>query len=291
MAACVASAATMSAQGRSDLVWIVGDAVSYGWSLDDATAIEATAENDKVYTGTIYLQADKDFKFLSTYDWDNLEYRPAEPNATPAADGKIAMQAFTGNDNDNKIHVTESANYFITLDIESMQATIVKSEYQETEIACASLFVVGGATPGGWSVDQGLALAQDIAKPYVFTGKGLDLVNGYFKIATVLKGGGTWDAKYWIFRDADDAGKIAPGVGEGDNQWPIENDGKYDITVDLIAKTISITGTSGIEDIAADITEGEATYYTIDGRRIVNPDHGTIVIRVAADGKASKIRF
>ena len=60
----LAGASTMNAQNRQDLLFLAGDALSYGWSLDDATALVATAENDKVYTGTVYLEADKDFKFL-----------------------------------------------------------------------------------------------------------------------------------------------------------------------------------------------------------------------------------
>ncbi len=84
-AICAFSAAvSASAQNRTDLLWVIGDATPYGWSCDDATAIVAPSDS-KVYTGTMYLEAGKDFKFLTKYDFGNMEYRAEDANATPGA--------------------------------------------------------------------------------------------------------------------------------------------------------------------------------------------------------------
>lgn len=289
-AVCAVSFSSVSAQDRADLLWVIGDATPYGWSCDDATALEATADNAKIFTGTMYLEADKDFKFLTKYDFGNMEYRAASENATPGADGKVAL-VLSDSDPDNKIHVTESANYLITIDTEALEATIVKSEYQATQIRYASLFIVGSVLPTGYAVDNGLALPQSVEKPYEFYAENISLLEGDFKIATALKGSGTWDAKYWYFRDMDDASKIVLGA-EGDNQWHIEAAGSYNVKVNLVDNTISIVPfTDAIEEIETDTENTPAAYYSVDGRRVLNPAAGSLVIRVAADGTATKIRF
>lgn len=291
-AACVAAcASTTNAQGRGDLLWIAGDGVNSGWSLDDATAIATLADNDKVYSGTVYLNADKDFKFLTTYDFGNAEWRPVDANAVPGADGVVKMALCTGDDADNKIHVTESGNYLITLNAETGEATIVKSVYQETEIPYASMFIVGDALETGYSVDNGLTMIQNPQKPYEFTAAKADLKAGEFKIATIMKGAGTWNAKYWYTRDVTDSSKMVINA-EGDNKWAIEDAGEYDVTANIVANTLAIekSGDSGIGEITAEKAE-IVGYYDFAGRRVVNPVSGSMVIAVDANGQATKVIF
>lgn len=289
-AICVASASSVSAQSRTDLLWVIGDATPYGWSCDEATAIVAPADS-KVYTGTMYLEADKDFKFLTKYDFGNMEYRAEEANATPDADGKVKL-VFSDSDPDNKIHVTESGNYLITVDTEALEATIVKSAYQDEHVRFASLFIVGSVLPTAYSVDEGLVMVQDAQAPMTYAVNAAELGEGIFKIATALKGAGSWNPQYWYFRDVDDASKMVLNA-EGDNQWPIDKAAKYDVKANLLTNTLTITETtgSGIEDVVSETVDGPVTYYSIDGRKVANPVAGTLVIKVDADGTASKIRF
>ena len=173
-AICAFSAAvSASAQNRTDLLWVIGDATPYGWSCDDATAIVAPSDS-KVYTGTMYLEAGKDFKFLTKYDFGNMEYRAEDANATPGADGKVKL-VYTAADPDNKIHVTESANYLITVDTEALEATIVKSDYQESQVRYASLFIVGSVLTTGYAVDEGLVMVQDAQSPMTYAAADADL--------------------------------------------------------------------------------------------------------------------
>ncbi len=291
-AACVVTAANVSAQGRTDLLWVLGDATPSGWSTDDATALLAPADDSKIYSGTMYLEADKDFKFLTTYDFGNMEYRAATADATPDADGKVAL-VLTGDGDDFKIHVTESANYLITVDTESLEATIVKSAYQETQVRYASIFIVGSALSTGYAVDKGLAMLQNPAAPYEFSVSNASMQEGSFKIATALKGSGTWDARYWYFADPADPTKMMPNA-DGDNQWSISTAGNYDVKANLATNVISITeaGQSGISEITAGAVEDlPVAYYTIEGRRVDAPVAGSLVIKVSADGTATKVRF
>lgn len=282
----MAGTVTMNAQGRSDLLFLAGDALSYGWSLDDATALVATTENENVYTGTVYLEADKDFKFLTTYDFGNTEYHSVAANATPDADGKVALMI---DGDDNKIHVSESGNYFISVDAETLTATIVKSDYQDTAINYCSLFMVGSTFESGYSCDQGHVMRQDANEPYKFTAKKEAMTASTFKIAWAIKGAGTWDAKYWYFRNTEDA-TLMSLAADGDNQWEITTAGNYDVTANIVASTINIaTATTDVIAVEAD-NAAEAVYYNLQGMRVANPEKGALVIKVVG-GKAQKLIF
>lgn len=291
-AVCLTSAATVSAQDRTDMLWVLGDATPYGWSCDDATAILADSENSKVYSGTMYLEADKNFKFLTKYDFGNMEYRAAVADATPGADGKVAL-VYSDSGDDFQIHVSESANYLITVDTEALEATIVKSAYQDTQVRYASIFIVGSVLSTGYAVDKGLAMAQNPDAPCEFSVAGADFQEGFFKIATALKGSGTWNPAFWYFCDPADPSKMVLNA-EGDNQWGISEAGDYDVKANLATNTISIVKSdqSGISEIESDeAASGPARYYTIDGRKVNAPVAGSLVIKVTADGKASKVHF
>lgn len=290
-AMAITASFTASAQDRADLLFIVGDATPGGWSLDDATAL--VSNNDpNVYQGTLYLTADKEFKFLTTYDWGNNEYHPSEgAKVLPGEDGivKIAL-----NGDDNKITVAESANYLVTVNLNTLEASITKSVYQDTEIKYASLFAVGDALPTTWDVNKGLVLYQNPETPYVYSRAGFELSTGVFKIATCLKGAGTWAAKYWYFADVNDPAKMALGQ-DGDNKWNVAEVGTYDLTANTLTNDIELkkVGDNGtLANLTLNgVASAAATYYDLQGARVLNPAKGQIVVRVDANGKASKVRF
>ena len=281
----IAGAVSVNAQGRSDLLFIAGDGAPYGWDLNNATALVATAENANVYTGTVYLKADSEFKFLTTYDFGNDEYRSTVSGAKPDADSKVALQL---NGNDNKIKVAESANYLITVDTEALTATIVKSAYQDTQINFCSLFMVGGATATGWERDKAHTMKQDVENPYVFKAEKEAFVEGTFKITWAIKGDEKWSAEYWYFKDPNDETKMVLGA-QGDNQWNITSAGNYDVIANVLDNTISIkSALDGVVAVEAEAEVAEAVYYNMQGVRVANPAQGQLVIKVAT-GKAQQV--
>ena len=285
----IAGAVSVNAQGRSDLLFIAGDGAPYGYDLDKATALVATAENANVYTGTVYLKADSEFKFLTTYSFGNDEYRSTvKTGAYPDADGKVALRLISGEDYDYKIKVSESANYLITVDTEALTATIVKSAYQDTQITFCSLFMVGGATATGWSVNAAHTMKQDVDQPYVFKAEKEAFVESDFKLAWAIKGDENWSAKYWYFKDPTDETKMVLGA-QGDNQWNITSAGNYDVIANVLDNTISIkSALDGVVAVEADAEAAEAVYYNMQGVRVANPAQGQLVIKVA-NGKAQKV--
>lgn len=262
-------------------LYIVGDAAPEGWSLDDATALLSTPQNSSVYTGTVYLKANLDFKFLTEPDYGHLEYG-AKPDATIGTDGVVALASGDNDSGYGKLQVAEAANYFITVDTENLTAKIVKSDYQATPVKFSSLFIVGSAAPHGWDVMTGTPLYQNSETPYIYIAD-IDLKAGSFKIATTLKGACSFANQYWYFRDNSDAGKIALGQ-EGDSQWDIAKDALYTVTVNTVANTISIVEktSDGIGNIAADNADTTAEYFNLNGTRVLNPSNGIYICRKGA---------
>lgn len=279
-------AASANALDRTDILFPIGSATSWGWSTDDASALSETSAG--IYTGTLYLKANEELKFMTQPDWGNMEYRAAEASATPNAEGIVNL-AYSNQDPDNKMMVTESANYLITVDTQALTAKFVKSEYQSTEVNVCSLFMIGSATAGGWGVDNGTMMVQNAESPLTFTSKKVALSEGTFKITSAIKGGGSFDSKYFYFADPADPSKIIYN-STSDDQWSITEAGEYDVTANLGNLTISIqkSDASGVEGVAVDSMA--PVYYNLSGVRVANPAAGQLLIRVDANG-ASKIRM
>lgn len=280
LAACSLSA------GAGNL-WIIGPATSYGWSTDEATALLSTEAEPDVYTGTLYLKAGEDFKFMTVPDFGNTEIGAA-PGAT-LVDGAIALASGTDDSGYGKLQVGENANYAITVNTADMTATIVKSPYQDSEIGVCGLYMVGSAMPDGWDVMKGLPLYQNQERPYEYASGKVELDEGIFKIARELKGACSWNAAYWYFRDADDASKVALGQ-DGDLQWTVPEAGKYNVSVNLNTSAISIAKATetGIESVEADNFDAPAEYYTVTGIRIQAPAAGRVCI-VKRGAQVSKV--
>lgn len=282
LAIAASVACSASALDRTDVLFPIGDATPWGWSLDDASALSETSTG--VYTGTLWLEADKELKFLCQDDWGNM-YGPAENGASPDADGKVTMAYYADGTPDNKMKVNESANYLITIDTKALTGTFVKSEYQAEHVNVCSLFMIGGATAGGWSVDQGTMMVQNADAPMTFTAKSVTLNAETFKITTAIKGGGSFDSKYYYFADPTDSAKMINNSAT-DDQWSIAEAGVYTVTADLATLTITIA--KDLPTSASELSSASETiYYNLHGVRVANPSEG-LYIRMA-DGKAEKI--
>lgn len=307
----VAGVFTANAQDASEqktadnLLWIVGGSLPEGWSPGDATALVPSPDNSKVYSGTVYLNpennpTDSGFKFLTNPWWGSLEYRAL--NGETLQDGKIKIANSDDNPDDSKIFVPDAGNYHITVDLENMEATVVKSDYQETPIKDCSLFVVGTPTKGGYDIDNGTPMYQDVSEPYIYTaaltvnnpsdengGNGLP---GDFKITrAITKDGSTcWNGKYWYFADYADSNKMVLDQ-EGDNKWSIPEPGDYTIIANTKDNTLQINkgiiaGVVSIDDKLQESIE----YYNLSGIKVCNPNQGIFIRRQGGNVEKIVIR-
>ena len=243
-----------------------------------------TAEQPDVWKATVNLKADAGFKFLTEACWGGLEFRAGD-NDVVLNSGVATALVSSDNDNgkDCKFKVSEKANYDIVCDLANNKVTVTKAAYQDHEINHPALWMIGSATPGNWSLSDGILLVQNAANPCVFSATA-DLVPGEMKVAVNKYGG--FDQTFYL-RDLSDDTKMV--FGGDDNKWNIAEAGTYDVKVDVAAMTISIQKhtPSGI-GVVKGTTAAPAAYYTIAGVKSNAAAKGLTIV-VDNNGKARKV--
>ena len=259
----MALAATVFTANAADRLLIVGEAVWGGWSIDNSIVMLNTAENPDVFKATVNLNQNGTFKFLTTTDWGNLEYRAGDKDVTLAEDVASALVSSEENANDKQFKVSETANYDIVCDLVAKTIVVKKAAYQTNPLNHTALWLVGSATLGGWSISEGTMLSPLADNPTVFTATA-DLVVGEMKVAVNNQ---TGYGQTFYLRDTTDDTKMV--FGGDDNKWYITKAGKYDVTVDVVNMTISITETSSTGISSAESASGVSTaLYDLGGNRL-----------------------
>ena len=259
----MALAAAVLTANAADRLLIVGEAVWGGWSIDNSVVMLNTAENPDVFKATVNLNQNGTFKFLTTTDWGNLEYRAGDEDVTLAEDVASALVSSEENANDKQFKVSETANYDIVCDLVAKTIVVKKAAYQTNPLNHTALWLVGSATLGGWSISEGTMLSPLADNPTVFTATA-DLVVGEMKVAVNNQ---TGYGQTFYLRDTTDDTKMV--FGGDDNKWYITKAGKYDVTVDVVNMTISITETSSTGISSAESASGVTTaLYDLGGNRL-----------------------
>ena len=259
----MALAAAVLTANAADRLLIVGGAVWGGWSIDNSVVMLNTAENPDVFKATVNLNQNGTFKFLTTTDWGNLEYRAGDEDVTLAEDVASALVSSEENANDKQFKVSETANYDIVCDLVAKTIVVKKAAYQTNPLNHTALWLVGSATLGGWSISEGTMLSPLADNPTVFTATA-DLVVGEMKVAVNNQ---TGYGQTFYLRDTTDDTKMV--FGGDDNKWYITKAGKYDVTVDVVNMTISITETSSTGISSAESASGVTTaLYDLGGNRL-----------------------
>lgn len=259
----LALAATVLTANAADRLLIVGEAVWGGWAIDNSIVMLNSTDNPDVFKATVSLNQNGTFKFLTTTDWGNLEYRAGDNDVTLAEGVASALVSTEENSNDKQFKVSETANYDIVCDLTAKTIVVKKANYQTNPLKHTALWIVGSATPGGWSIGEGTMLSPDAVNPTVFKTT-VDLVEGELKVAVNKHTG--WGQTFYLRDTTDDTKMVFGGY---DNKWNITKAGKYDVTVDVVNMTISITETSSTGISSAESASNVTTaLYDLGGNRV-----------------------
>ena len=259
----LALAATVLTANAAERLLIVGEAVWGGWSIDNSIVMFNSTENPDVFKATVNLNANGTFKFLTTTDWGNLEYRAGDNDVTLTADVAADLVSTEENSNDKQFKVSETANYDIVCDLVAKTIVVKKAKYQTNLLKHTALWMVGSATPGGWSIGEGTMLVPTVDNPTVFKAT-VNLVEGEMKIAVNNQ---TGFGQTFYLPDTTDETKMV--FGGDDNKWNITKAGTYDVTVDVVNMTISITETNSTGISSAESASNVSTaLYDLGGNRV-----------------------
>ena len=259
----LALAATVLTANAADRLLIVGEAVWGGWSIDNSIVMFNSTENPDVFKATVNLNANGTFKFLTTTDWGNLEYRAGDNDVTLTEGVASPLVSTEENSNDKQFKVSETANYDIVCDLTAKTIVVKKAGYQTSPLKHTALWMVGSATPGGWSIGEGTMLVPTVDNPTVFKAT-VNLVEGEMKIAVNNQ---TGFGQTFYLRDTTDETKMV--FGGDDNKWNITKAGTYEVTVDVVNMTISITETNSTGISSAESASNVTTaLYDLGGNRV-----------------------
>ncbi|SEP40497.1 SusF/SusE family outer membrane protein [Mucilaginibacter sp. OK283] len=214
-------------------LWLLGDASPGGWSLDAATPLVVDASDSFIFTWTGPLVAG-DFKIATAKDFNEPFYRPT----TNAPDLSVTAVQLNAGDPDNKWHIAIASTYKITLNLRTNTISIVNTIVSTPPYT--ALWIIGDASPGGWSLDAATPMVKNATDPFVFTWAG-PLVAGEFKIGTAKDFG----AKFYrpvTDHPALSATTMQLSSGDPDNKWVVtaSTAGNYKITLNMKDLSIAI---------------------------------------------------
>lgn len=229
----------------ADAVYIVGDATPNGWNIDAPTLLDKKSDYIFEYDGILLAGEMK--ACIATGDWGAPFIRPSSANVEINRDGVAASDFIFEANPDDKWLVTVPGTYHLVFDLQNYTITAeFKGEYvvEKNPIESDTLYMIGDATPGGWSMDDATPFTQSASDKYVFTWTGT-LVPGNMKAC--LEPDGTFSCPF--LRPSTAGCEInASGVAAADfvyttnpdDQWTVTKTGTYTITFNLRDWTISV---------------------------------------------------
>lgn len=255
---------TVSANAVDNLS-LIGDALWYDWQLENCVMMNN--QGNDVFKVSVYLEADKEFKFLTEPTWNGkLEYRAKAPNTYLQSDVSAPLISGPGNTPsiDYKFKVSKSANYDITCDLANGTIVLTESAYQDKHIRIPNLLIIGDATSAGWSITDGIKMEQNATDPTKFSATvylkdQVDPKDGGFKFCINRQAG--WDYAFYTKDPNDDGKMIFDADMNTDIKWKVKESGLYTINVDVEALTISIEKATSFV-----IDENSASNQSVDGK-------------------------
>jgi len=209
-------------------LYIVGDAAPNGWDKDHAAMMQWDMNANTLFSWTGLLRKGE-FKLLTTtQDWFPCYVRDTTNEA------KMIYRATEEDYPDTKWNITKAGKYTITVDTKSLdiQLTYLGGE------SYTHIYMIGDATPGGWSWDNLTELTHSATDMFTYEGP---LSAGQIKFPTEIKSDWSGEMLYAPTPDCAPAvnGSFDAHIGDPDNKWLIPSAGTWSITINIKDTTIS----------------------------------------------------
>ena len=223
---------------EAEAVYIVGDATPTGWNIDTPTQLTKQSQYIFIYEGELVPGELK--ACTQTGDWGVQFIRPTFSGCKISLAGVESADFVFTTSPDDKWQVIEAGQYRLTFDLKNWIITaepLTAKEPLETE----AVYIVGDATPNGWSIDTPIQLTKQ--SQYIFTYEG-KLTKGELKACTQT---GSWDVPFirptFGGCKIDKSGVENPNIvftTSPDDKWQVHEEGQYRLTLDLKAWTLKV---------------------------------------------------
>ena len=231
---------------ETETVYMLGDATPNGWDNNNPTELVKKSQYIFEYEGE--LKAGEMKACCEKGSWDVPFIRPSFGDCKIGKGGVESPEFVFSTSPDNKWRIEDAGKYRLTFDLEHWT---IKAESLDqpsegnTPIETETLYIIGDATPNGWSMDNATAFTRDADDKYLFTWEG-ELKTGEMKACLVKDG--TFSCPF-LHPSSPDCEISSAGVaasdflfyaGDPDNKWKVKEAGKYRITFHLKDYKISV---------------------------------------------------
>ena len=199
-------------------IYMVGDASPNGWDISHSTPLVQNTTNPFIFTYTGVMKAG-DFKFPVNLnsDWGQDMFMKVDDTHMYLHHG--------GDADDNKWTIAKKGYYTITLNLLNNSISIYREK----------LYMVGDATPIGWTITSSILMTEDATDGCIFTYNG-PMVAGDFKFP--VNQNSDWGQDMYEKTDNTHMYRHIGGQAD-DNKWSITSAGNYLITANI--ETLSIS--------------------------------------------------
>ena len=217
---------------RAQDLYLVGDATPNGWDAQRAQYMRQDAEDQSLFTYEGVLSRGEFKLLLKPGEWLPCYVRNAEDST------KMVYRATEEDYPDCKWWISKKSNYRIEANVDNLTMTVIDLGGDFEEPIFYELYMIGDATPGGWSWDQVTALVQDDEDINHFSYSG-PLFAGEIKFPTEIVH--DWSGQF-LLAPAPKCAPTAEGtyvVGNSpDNKWVIPTAGEWKIDIYADKQTI-----------------------------------------------------
>lgn len=236
-------------------LYMIGEATDGGWSWDAATVIDAADGNDNLFVWEGELGRGT-FKAAEVKDFGAPFYRPTSPNCEVSDKGVASHDMVFTESPDDQWLVTVAGKYRLTFNTKDMT---FDATFLSGSAALPSLYMIGEATAGGWSLDDATEITTDKENLYVWEGV---LKEGTFKACL------TRDFSAPFYRPASADCEVSENgvtsssmvfTTDPDDQWKVVKAGKYRLTFNLAEMTFNAEYLESAVVVAPLYMIGEAT--------------------------------
>jgi len=211
-------------------LYLIGDATPSGWDISRATPMIMDMSDFSLFTWTGQLHKGE-FKLLTTTE----DWLPCYVRDTTDANHMVWREEEEDYP-DFKWNIAKTGNYRIETDTKEQ---IIVVTYLGGE-AYSHIYMIGDATPGGWSWDNLTELEHP--ETNIFSWQG-NLSSGQIKFPTEIKSDWSGEMLYAPVPDCTpvENGTFEARTGGDDNKWLITEPGEWRIRINFNDTTISFT--------------------------------------------------
>lgn len=223
-------------------MYIIGDATQAEWDLAKAQPMIKSADG-KTFGMTVHLEAGKQFKFVNGKDYNTnysyyAEFVNYEFNSNINS-ANLLVSKSTVAYSDYKFTVSETGDYYITLDLNNMRIYVNKAAKLYDK-----LYVIGSATQAEWDLTKAIPLTKS-ENGFEYSGTCLIISDGTkekeFKFVT--NNTANWNQDQFVKGATENDIVKYDGNIEHDYKWVFskEKSGNYKITVNLNTMRVTFT--------------------------------------------------